>query len=80
MSQIESNIILLPTDEQLTLSSRIAERLSRRPERLSEFGTHMIEMAVDPDIQREMKEIEMDFRITDMDGLDKKAVRTCLEL
>ncbi|MFM9904679.1 MAG: hypothetical protein ACKVQJ_08930 [Pyrinomonadaceae bacterium] len=71
MSQIESNIILLPADEQLTLISRIAERLSRRPESPSEFEARMIEMASDPEIQREMEEIARDFRITEMDGLGK---------
>ncbi len=71
LSQIESSIVLLPADEQLTLISRVAERLSRRQDARSDFGDRMIEMAADPEIQREIREIERDFRITEMDGLDR---------
>ena len=70
LSQIESNVMLLPADEQLALISRIAERLSRA-ETMSDFGAEMVEMAADPEIQHELKEIDRDFRITEMDGLNK---------
>lgn len=63
--------MLLPADEQLALISRIAERLSKSTEAMSDFGAEMVEMAADPEIQREIREIDRDFRITEMDGLDK---------
>lgn len=71
LSQIESNVMLLTADEQLTLISRIAERLSKSKETVSDFGAEMIEMAADPEIQHELREIDRDFRITEMDGLTK---------
>jgi hypothetical protein len=71
LSQIESHILSLPVDEQLLLISRVAEKLRRKMENNSSFEYQLIEMANDENIQRELKEIELDFCYTEMDGLAK---------
>lgn len=71
LSQIENNILSLPIDEQLLLISRVAEKLRRKMEKSSSFENGLNEMANDENVQRELKEIEQDFRYTEMDGLAK---------
>ena len=71
LSQIEQNIWQLPVDEQLLLISRVAERLRGKIDESSDFETSLVEMANDTDIQRELKEIEEDFRVAELDGLEK---------
>jgi hypothetical protein len=71
LSQIEKNILQLPVDEQLLLISRVAERLRGKIDESADFETSLVEMANDTDIQRELKEIEEDFRFTELDGLEK---------
>ena len=71
LSQIEQNILQLPVDEQLLLISRIAEKLRKKIDEPSCFESSLVEMAADADIQRELKEIEEDFRYTELDGLEK---------
>jgi hypothetical protein len=69
LSEIEQNIMQLSTGEQLLLISRVAERLRRKVEPNSEFENQLTEMANNTDIQKELKEIEADFRHTEFDGL-----------
>jgi hypothetical protein len=69
LSQIEQNILQLPIDEQLLLISRVAERLRSKIEGVKDFDSELEEMANDENIQRELKEIEKDFRYTEFDGL-----------
>lgn len=69
LSQIEQNILQLPVDEQLLLIARVAERLRGRIEGENTFESKLAEMANDENIQRELKEIEKDFRYTEFDGL-----------
>ncbi len=69
LSQIEQNILQLPVDEQLMLISRVAERLRGKIDKSSDFEKSLVEMANDADIQRELKAIEEDFRLTELDGL-----------
>ena len=71
LSQIERNILQLPVDEQLLLISRIAEKLRKKMDESSDFESSLAEMANDSDIQRELKEIDEDFRYTELDGLEK---------
>ncbi|CAN5294878.1 hypothetical protein BH20ACI2_BH20ACI2_02000 [soil metagenome] len=67
ISEIEESILALPEKEQLRLISRVAETLRRR--RQPQIDAQLIEMANDPDIQREIREIERDFTGTEFDGL-----------
>jgi hypothetical protein len=69
LSEIEENILQLPVDEQLLLISRVAERLRSKIESENNFESELAEMANDGNIQRELKEIEEDFRYTELDGL-----------
>jgi len=69
LSQIERNILQLPVDEQLLLISRVAEKLRGKIDESLEFESSLTEMANDENIQRELKEIETDFRRTEFDGL-----------
>ncbi len=57
LSQIEQNILQLPVDEQLLLISRVAKKLRGKLDDVSDFERQLAEMANDPDIQRELKEI-----------------------
>jgi competence protein ComEC len=68
---IEAAIDQLPFSDQLWLMERLARRLRERS--LQSQGSperELEEMANDPDIQRELREIEAEFAITEADGLD----------
>ena len=69
LSEIEQDVMRLSADEQLSLISRIAEKLRRKIDESTDFEKSLAEMANDADIQRELKEIEEDFRHTELDGL-----------
>ncbi len=71
LSEIEQNILQLSADEQLFLISRVAEKLRKKLDDVSDFEAQLVEMANDTDIQRELKEIEEDFRQTELDGLEQ---------
>ena len=71
LSQLEQNILRLPVDEQLLLISRVAGKLRGKIDESPEFESSLAEMANDENIQRELKEIEEDFRRTELDGLEK---------
>ncbi len=66
--QIEQTIMRLSTDEQLLLISRVAEKLRKKAAADFEFESKLAEMADDADIRRELKNIEEDFRYTELDG------------
>jgi hypothetical protein len=67
--QIEKNIEALPADEQLLLISRVAEKLRKTSHSEFEFESQLAEMAADKQIQAELRNIERDFAITELDGL-----------
>jgi hypothetical protein len=75
LSQIEQSISLLSYEEQLWLVERIIHnlRVTRSSENLSSqpqtFEQQLSQMANDPAIQGELKAIEQEFTITEMDGL-----------
>lgn len=69
LSQIEKNILELPVNEQLQLIARVAERLRRQNAMDPGFETGLTAMAMDEDVQRELRDIEQDFRQTEFDGL-----------
>lgn len=71
LSEIEQNILQLPVKEQLLLISRVAEKLRGKFDESPEFESSLAEMASDENIQRELKEIETDFRRTEFDGLEE---------
>jgi len=71
LSEIKQNIAQLSADEQLLLISWVVKGLRGKLDDVSDFERQLAEMANDPDIQRELKEIEEDFRHTELDGLEQ---------
>jgi hypothetical protein len=70
LEQIEADISQLSLSEQLLLIERLARRIRDRtlrpqPSRTDELAA----MASDPDIQRELQQIEAEFAGTETDGL-----------
>lgn len=76
LTQMEQSIDILSYDELLYL----LEKLVRSPKKKSPsrilssqktFEQQIAVMATDPDIQRELVEIEREFAVTELDGLEK---------
>ncbi len=72
ITNIEKEISHLPNEQQLTLLRQIEARVRRRLEEKqddSEIDALLAEMAADPNIQRENREINSEFSVTESDGL-----------
>jgi hypothetical protein len=64
LPQIEERITQLPVDERLWLIERESIRKQHA------FEAQFVAMAADPDIQREIHQIDEEFAVTEADGLD----------
>ncbi len=72
LSQIEHKIIQLSREEQLLLIERTVHHLREKNlEDESFIESQLAAMAIDPEIQTEMKKINEEFTVTASDGLDK---------
>lgn len=72
LERIESDIQHLSLADQLWLMERLAHHIresSVRP--VLNWETQLNAMAYDPEIQRELQEIEIEFSGTEMDGLEE---------
>lgn len=69
LAELEENISRLPLDEQLLLIERVSHRIRKNISATSDIDTQLSEMANDPEIQRELQEIEHEFAVTEQDGL-----------
>lgn len=69
LESIESAINQLSFLEQVQLLERLAQRIRKQTERRQSIEDQLAAMAADPEIQRELREIEAEFRGTEMDGL-----------
>lgn len=69
LSELEENISRLPLDEQLLLIERVSYRIRKNIADKTDIETRLDEMAIDPEIQRELQEIECEFSVTEQDGL-----------
>ncbi|HEX5084230.1 MAG TPA: hypothetical protein VFY40_19470 [Blastocatellia bacterium] len=69
LESIESAINQLSFLEQVRLLERLAQRIRRQTERRQSIEDQLAAMAADPDIQRELRQIEAEFSVTEMDGL-----------
>ncbi len=69
LSQIECSILSLSAEEQRQLINRLSEKLRRESAVAPDFAAELATMALDEDIKREIREIELDFRSTEFDGL-----------
>lgn len=71
LSELEENISQLPLDEQLLLMERLSHRIRRNFTAKTDMDAQLSEMASDPEIQREIQEIEREFSVTEQDGLNE---------
>jgi hypothetical protein len=65
--EIENQFAELPHQTQLTVMERLIHRMREREQK--EDAAFEAEMAADPEIQREIREINDEFRCTEGDGL-----------
>jgi hypothetical protein len=71
LTEIEQRIDSLSLDEQMRLLEHLAQRIRQaRQDNPAPAADELAEMAADPDIQRELREIDEEFRVTEMDGLE----------
>lgn len=69
--RIEAAIDQLPLSDQLSLIEHLARRIRERSQQAPDPRERELEeMANDPAIQRELREIEADFAGTESDGLE----------
>ncbi len=70
ISRLEREITQLPSEEQRWLSDRLSRRLRRNSAKPAEdFESRLATMAADPEVRRELRRIDEDFRVTESDGL-----------
>jgi hypothetical protein len=69
--ELEREIALLPVEDKLQLRDGLDRqiRAAALGKSVSEIEAELTEMANDPDIQRELAAIELEFAGTSMDGL-----------
>ena len=70
LSEIEAHIDELSVAEQLALLEYVAQRLRKNLGAQSNVENELALMAADPDIQRELREINEEFASMEADGLD----------
>ena len=70
LSELEAHIDQLSVAEQLALLEYVAQRLRKNLGAQSDLENELALMAADPDIQRELREINEEFASMEADGLD----------
>jgi hypothetical protein len=70
LQELENQITQLSRDEQLWLIERLAHRLRLTTSMPATMESELAAMAADPNIQRELRAIEEEFRGTESDGLE----------
>ena len=72
VSQVEESFRNLPISEQRELIERLVARLNEQGlDQTHDLDDQLARMAADPDIQREMREIERAFALAESDGLER---------
>ena len=69
-NELEENIRRLPLDDQLLLIERVSHRIRNDISVKMDIDAQLSKMAADPEIQKELQEIEQEFSATEQDGLD----------
>ena len=67
---LEEKISRLSTDEQMQLIERVSHRMRAVNTSIRDVDAQLRKMAADPEIQKELREIESEFSPTEGDGLD----------
>ena len=70
LNELEENIRRLPLDDQLLLIERVSHRIRNDISGKMDIDAQLSKMAADPEIQKELQEIEQEFTATEQDGLD----------
>jgi hypothetical protein len=70
LSEIEAHIDELSVAEQLALLEYVAQRVRKNLGAQSNVENELALMAADPDIQRELREINEEFASMEADGLE----------
>lgn len=70
LTELEENIRRLSLDEQLLLIERVSHRIRTDIYSKTDIDAQLSKMAADPEIQKELQEIEYEFSATEQDGLD----------
>ena len=70
LNELEENIRRLPLDDQLLLIERVSHRIRTDISNKMDIDAQLSEMAADPEIQKELQDIEQEFTATEQDGLD----------
>jgi hypothetical protein len=70
LGEIEQRIEQLSFEEQEQLAHWLQTRLSVRRRSRPEWDKSLASMAADPEIQRELRQIDAEFSVADADGLD----------
>ena len=70
LSELEAHIDQLSVAEQLALLEYVAQRLRKNLGAQSDLENELALMAADPDIQRELREINEEFASMEADGLE----------
>lgn len=70
LNELEKNIRRLTLDEQLQLIERVSHRIRADVVAKADLDAELSEMAADPEIQKELREIDNEFSATEADGLD----------
>jgi hypothetical protein len=76
LSQIEQSIDILSYDELLHLLEKLVRSLKQKSSAKIISSQKTLEqqiarMAADPNVQRELMEIDLEFAVTELDGLEK---------
>jgi hypothetical protein len=71
LAQIEDSFTRLSISEQLRLIERLVHRVHKNTLNQREVADNQLaQMAADPDIERELREIEREFAPAESDGLE----------
>ena len=70
LTELEETICRLSLDEQLLLIERVSHRIRTDISGKTDIDAQLSKMAADPEIQKELQEIEHEFSATERDGLD----------
>jgi len=76
LTQIEQSIDILSFDELLYLLDKLVHKLKQKSSAKiisssKVFEQQIVRMAADPNIQSELVEINREFAVTELDGLEK---------
>ena len=72
LSEIESEFARLSPQAQLSLLERLVHRARMTVAGGDSWESDLAEMAADPEVQRELRRTNVEFGITEADGLERR--------